>query len=81
MVVERQSTNFENDLHYVQLIYTRQCNSPWIDLMVLVASVKIHHMEKSVDVLRVNKIAISKNRDVPRMNNSLRILTFVSLLF
>ena len=45
---------------------------PWIDLMVLVPWAKIHHMEKNIDALfRVNKIAIPKNREVPRMNNSM----------
>ena len=52
-----------------QLVHTHQCNSPWIDLMVLVPWAKKHHMEQNV--FRVNKIAIPKNREVPRMNNSL----------
>ena len=50
---------------------THQCNSPWINLMVLFPWGKKHHMEKNVDVFRVNKIAIPKNREVPRMKNSL----------
>ena len=37
----------------------------------LVPWAKKHHMEKNVDVFRVNKIAIPKNREVSRMNNSL----------
>ena len=39
--------------------------------MVLVPWAKKHHMENNVDVFRVNKIAIPKNREVSRMNNEL----------